>query len=130
MESAAIDLLDSLTNEVVGQGAIERGRMPVSDVNAKYGAVPIQIDATHCVVLIRINDTFVRGMTDDALYEATRKWWKIGPTERQIGSSVAPRWAMAVYRGIVRAVYRIEAWERPPEDYLAVYPDDAPRWGF
>jgi hypothetical protein len=27
-----------------------------------------------------------------------------------------PVWVFAVYGGIVRAVYRIESWERPPEE--------------
>jgi uncharacterized protein len=130
VESVVIDLLPGLTNEVGGYYADELGRMSVSDINARYGAVPVEIDPSHCVVLIRINRNFERGMTDDALYEATRKWWKVGPAKRQLGMSNAPQWAIAVFGGIVRAVYRIETWERPTEADIAVDLKRTHRWGF
>lgn len=129
VESAAIDLVEDLTNQVAGHDAADRGRMTVADVNSVYGATPVEIDPDHCVVLIRIAETFERGMGDDALYEKTRKWWKVGPGRRRLGTRGAPRWAMAVFRGVVRAVYRIEAWERPSAG-IAVNPIDVPRWGF
>ncbi|MDP9365513.1 MAG: hypothetical protein M3Q10_15030 [Chloroflexota bacterium] len=132
VESAAIDLLRlrGLLNRVVGHDAVEFGRMSVGDVNALYGARPVTIDPRHRVVLIRINQLFERGMSDDALYEATRKWWRIAPARRHLGAASAPEWAMAVYAGIVRAVYRIETWEKPTEKALAEEPNDAGRWGF
>jgi len=130
VESTAIDLVENLTNRVFGHDAAERGRMSVSDISALYGAAPVEIDPKHCVVLIRINRNFARGMTDDALYEATRKWWKVADAKRQLGTSSAPQWAMAVYGGIVRAVYRIDAWERPIEAEIGRDPIAFGRWGF
>ena len=132
VESAAIDLLglEGLTNRVAGHETATRGRMPASEINAVYGAISVEIDPSHCVVLIRINRNYERGMTDEELYEATRKWWVIADAKRRIGMSGAPQWAMAVYAGIVRAVYRIEAWERPSDEDSAVHPKLARRWGF
>lgn len=43
-------------------------------------------------------------MTKRELYEATRVVWKIG--ERRNNA----QYAMAVYQGIVREVYKIESW--------------------
>lgn len=104
--------------------------MSVSDINAMYGAEPVEIDPRHRVVLIRINQLFERGMSDADLYEATRKWWRIGPRRRQIGTIGAPQWAMAVYGGVVRSVYSIDAWEQPTEEDIASDPGREGRWGF
>jgi hypothetical protein len=132
VESAAIDLLglQLLTNRVVGHDTAEIGRMSVMDINAMYGAVPIEINPNHRVVLIRINRLFERGMSDYELYEATRKWWRVGQLRRQLGTTWAPEWAMTVFNGVVRAVYRIEAWEQPTAEDIAVDPTRATRWGF
>lgn len=111
VESAAIDLLglQLLTNRVVGHNAAEVGRMSIVDINVLYGATPVEINPSHRVVLIRINRLFERGMSDHELYEATRKWWRIGHLRRQLGTTWAPDWAMGVFNGVVRAVYRIDA---------------------
>ena len=56
-------------------------------------------------VLIRINKTFKRtGMTKKELYEATRGTWVIGPRRAHVDH------ALAVYKGIVKEVYRIDQW--------------------
>jgi hypothetical protein len=130
VEATVIDLLPNLVNVQAGHNSDEFGHRSVSEIDVKYGARPVKIDPRHCVVLIRINRLFERGMTDDALYEATRKWWVIGGARQQLGDPGAPQWAMAVYGGIVRAVYRIEAWERPTDDDIAANPSDSDRWGF
>lgn len=62
---------------------------------------------TERVVLIRINRTYRPNMSDDALYEATRKWWVLNPDR-------APDLALAVFHGTVRGVYRIDDWEQDP----------------
>jgi hypothetical protein len=130
VESAAIDLVRNLTNKVDGHDAAERGRMSVSDINALYGAVHVEIDPSHPVVLIRINHNFERAMADGALYEATRKWWRVSEERIRIGVPGSPSWAMAVYGGIVRAVYLIDVWERPTVDDIGDDPTDLGRWGF
>lgn len=132
VESAAIDLLglENLDNRVVGHETAERGRMSVTDVNALYGAAPVAIDPEHRVALIRVNRLFEKGMSDAALYEATRRWWRVGLRSRQLGSAWAPTWAMAVFGGVVRAVYRIDAWEQPTNEDIEIDPKRAGRSAF
>lgn len=79
-------------------------RVSVGDLNARYGATPIEIDEQHPVVLVRIPKAFRRG-ADHQRYEMTRGWWRAG-ARRELA-----QWAFAVDDGVVRAVYRIDAWE-------------------
>ena len=46
-------------------------------------------------------------MSDEDMYRYTREWWVMRPSRR-------PEIALSVYRGIVRAAFRIESdsWER------------------
>ena len=129
IESTAMDLLLGLTNRTGGHGS-ELGRMPVSEINALYGATPVTIDSSHRVVLIRINQLFERSLSDSELYEATRKWWRVSQLRRQVDNEWSPEWAMAVFGGVVRAVYRIEAWEQPTQEDLNVDANRAKRWAF
>ncbi|HSK89885.1 MAG TPA: hypothetical protein VK875_01100 [Euzebyales bacterium] len=87
------------THDAVGADA---GRMSVGDLNARYGAKPVAIDDP--VVLIRVPRACRRG-TDHQFYEMTRGWWRAGARRERA------QWAFAVDDGVVRAVYRIEAWE-------------------
>ena len=134
VESAAIDLLDLLDlpglNQVGGHDATELGHMSVADINARYGSAPVVIDPEHRVALIRITRQFVPNMPDDALYEGTRKWWKIGPRRRRLGTPAAPEWAMTVFGGVIRAVYRIEGWEQPTQEDIAADAKRVSRWAF
>jgi hypothetical protein len=132
LESAAIDLLGgkTLANRVAGHDAAELGRMSVADVNARYGATPVEIDPAHRVVLIRLNVSFERSMGDTKLYDATRRWWRVSARACKLGSPHAPDWAMAVSNGVVRAVYRIEGWEQADDVSIADDPKRPGRWGF
>lgn len=135
VESAAIDLARALgqrvpDNRVDGHGADDFGLMSVTDVNARYGATPVVIDPAHRVALIRINRRFERGMTEEELYEATRAWWRVGPSSRELGASTAPEWAFAVYGGVVRAVYRIDGWEPWADDGVPEHAIRNGRWAF
>jgi len=57
-------------------------------------------------VLIRISRLYRPTMTRDQLYEATRKWWVVNPDRD-------PDYALSVFGGVVKAVYRIDDWEQP-----------------
>lgn len=70
----------------------------------KYDAMPV--DVTDPALLIRINKLFEYGMSENALYEATRGIWVIGPRRHKA------RYAMAVYAGVVQEVYEISTWHR------------------
>jgi hypothetical protein len=57
------------------------------------------------VLLIRIPRAYQSGMSDLALYEATRGVWRIGLRREGV------RYALAVVQGTVVEVYRIEHWQ-------------------
>ncbi|MGH8913340.1 MAG: LEM-3-like GIY-YIG domain-containing protein [Acidimicrobiia bacterium] len=117
VESVAIDLLgfSDLTNRGVGRGTRERGLMGVGDVNAQYGARPVEFDPEHKVILIRSRRSR-KGLTEEALHEATRVWWRVG--RRRLGAD----YAMAISGGVVRAVYTIDRWIEPTDDDIAEPP--------
>jgi hypothetical protein len=104
VEAAAIDLmgLSHLTNAVRGNHRASFGRASSKDLIATLTAKPANMK--HKSVLIIINRLYRSDMTGEELYEATRGIWKIG-TKRD-----KAEFAMAVYHGIVREVYRIRRW--------------------
>ena len=109
VEAAVIDALRLVGTELVnlaGGHGTSRGWRPLEAIIADYVAEPVEIEDS--VVLIRIANLYEHGMTEEALYKATREWWRMSPHRHN------PKWAFAVYDGIVRAVYRIERWEQEP----------------
>lgn len=62
------------------------------------------VDVSVPALLIRINLLYRRDMTPLELYEATRGTWKLGDRRKGV------RYAFAVFEGVVREVYEIEAW--------------------
>jgi hypothetical protein len=123
VEAAAIDVLKiagiELSNLVAGQGT-ERGWRPLEEIMAEYAAKPVEIEPEHRVLLIRLNR--MQWLAPGDLYEKTRASWKVAPERHK------PTWVFAVYGGIVRAVYRVESWERPPEEKRVG--NGAGRWDF
>lgn len=57
------------------------------------------------VILINIRQTFRHGMSEQALYEATRGVWRVGEKRSRA------EYALAVYGGVAREVYKIESWQ-------------------
>jgi hypothetical protein len=109
IESALLDFLglENVTNIVSGHGSSDRGIMTVEEIEMLYNAEPLETDLP--VLLITINRLFRRDMSEEELYEATRKAWKIGERRNKARSAVS------VCRGLVREVYRIESWNRSSE---------------
>lgn len=105
VEAAAIDLIgkENLTNKVVGFHKGTFGRITSDEVITMLAAKPVKIQ--HDVILITINQKYRSGIPKVELYEATRGLWKVGKKNRE-----RVDYAMAVYQGIVREVYRIERW--------------------
>lgn len=116
VEASLIDFigLHRLSNRMGGHNSDERGHMNVAEAIARYDAP--EVDITDSVILIIVNTLYYRGIGEQELYEKTRKSWKIAPNRRN------PKYAFAVFRGVVRQVYEIEQWYQPP--------DHAPRWAF
>ena len=103
VEAAAIDLLGlgNLANAVRGHGA-KYGRMALQDVVAHYARRKANVREP--AILIRINKLYRYGMTDAELYDVTRSAWRVGPKRDQA------RYALSVFEGVVREVYRITKW--------------------
>ncbi len=105
VESAVIDLLEkrNLTNIVSGHDSEGRGKMSLREIRIKYEADPANI--TEPVMLININKLYNRDVTENELYEATRKHWKIN-----IKRANKVKIVCSVFRGIVREVYCVDCW--------------------
>jgi hypothetical protein len=104
IEAAVIDVLglDSLTNLVRGHSSGEFGRLPLEEINTRYGARDVDIE--HPSILIRVNKLYRPGMKEDEVLEITRGIWKVGPRREKA------RFALAVYHGVVREVFEILSW--------------------
>jgi hypothetical protein len=87
-------------------------------------------------ILIKIERFWRPDLPPVQLYERTRRYWKCNPERRR----PVPGHALAVARGIVREVYRVEGWEvylgwpedRDPtrSDADEVWPEGEVRRGF
>jgi hypothetical protein len=104
VEAAVIDFvgLSRLANAIRGNHRTSLGRVSSKDLVTLLTAKLANIK--HRVVLIVINRLYRSDMTAEELYEATRGIWKIGPKRNKA------EFAMAVYQGIVREVYKIRRW--------------------
>ncbi|HUU90109.1 MAG TPA: hypothetical protein VM238_02745 [Phycisphaerae bacterium] len=127
VEMAAIDLvgLDRLSNRVHGHHSSRQGRMSLDQVLSLYQRKPARI--TEPVMLIRISRMYHYGISEAELYDATRGVWVVG-TRRE-----KARYALAVYRDIVREVYAISQWLRSGSTFNAWHHQGHPmkgRWEF
>lgn len=78
------------------------------------------IDISEPAILVRINQKYREGLTQEELYKITRGEWVIG--ERRIKA----KYAFAVYRGIVLQVYEINKWI----PFSGQTPSNRKRWCF
>jgi hypothetical protein len=130
IEAAAIDLL-RLDLDVRASGLTRgKGRISAREVDITLGATPANFDPDHRLMLVRVARQFRVDMDEEALYVATRQWWVIGAERMKLGTSRSPEWALAVYRGVVRAVYRIERWRPPSAKQIVAEPQLKGRWAF
>lgn len=113
VEASAIDLIGvgKLTNIVRGQHSNGFGRESVREIISRMNAEPAG-EISEGAVLIIINRLYRSDMTPDELYEATRGLWRIGPNRDQA------RLAMAVYKGVIKEVYRIGKWVPATDAYV------------
>lgn len=104
VEAAAIALLGRppLVNLVGGDFTMGFGRVSARELILRESAKPIRIKED--VILIRINRRYRGNLNAEELYEATRGVWTLGLRRYRA------RYAMSVYQGIVREVYRIDRW--------------------
>lgn len=104
IEAAIIDLLndEKLTNEVRGYESSKHGRMTLRQIQAEYGAEPVEI--TDPVMIIRISKAYRHTLNQIELYDRTRAMWVVGPKRNRID------YVLSVYSGVVREVYEVKAW--------------------
>jgi uncharacterized protein len=67
--------------------------------------MPETVRIDHPVMMFRISQLYRPGMSDVALYEATRGVWKVGPRREHA------QYAFAVADGIVLEVFQISSWQ-------------------
>jgi len=115
VEAVLLDLLANkpslkcdLTNKQSGWHSDDHGMMANEEIEARYEANPLKPE--HPLILINVNKRYHEvkteaGQDEKKLYEITRGSWRIG-----VNRSKA-EYALATYKGLVRAVYLIESWE-------------------
>lgn len=121
VEAALIDFVELKNlpgNLVMGHQSDDRGKMTDYDVIEKYSAQEKEIQEPS--ILININRTYQYGMTDDELYKITRGNWPVNPKRH----NPQPQLAFAVYRGLIKQIYRIQDWS------LISQGKDKGRWQF
>ncbi len=78
----------------------------MDELRALYMAKDLDEDEiTDRLILMKITRLYRPGMSEEELYEVTRGWWYCAPERHE------PELALALYDGVVRAVYRIHGWE-------------------
>lgn len=104
VEAAAIDLTGkmNLTNRVSGYHAGSFGRITSQELLTILSAKSVRV--RHKAILITSNVLYRSNMTPLELYETFRGCWVVGSRRDKA------EYAMAVYQGIVREVYKIEQW--------------------
>lgn len=95
-------------------------------MNSDREADPVDIEEP--ALLIRVAAKYRQGMSAAEIYEVTRGVWRLG--ERRDRAEIA----VAVFGGVVRAVYRIGSWHSAGSTTYATRPAEdvcvAGRWEF
>ena len=104
IENALIDYIgiENLTNIVKGHSK-GTGIADLEELKIKYEAEDAVF--TKNAVLININKLYKRGMSDNEIYEATRKHWKI-----DIKKAKEIKLVCSVAQGIIRGVFYQDKW--------------------
>jgi len=119
----------SLTNLMGGWDSERLGLMTPEVLESIYAAEPVaKTDVTVPALLFKIPQLWTPDMSPNALYEATRGWWKLGAKRHQA------RFALAVSKGVIREIYTInpESWrnQREGDHGWNVVKNPEKRWGF
>jgi hypothetical protein len=117
VEAALIDFvgLSNLSNLQGGHYSSDYSIKSTNEIIAMYSSQELDTDLP--VLLININRLYHRDMTDNELYDATRKAWVIG--SRRNGA----RYTIATYRCLTREIYEIDSW-------YPIEVNGKQRWGF
>ena len=118
VESVLIDLLtypkfnkeSILANIQAGHHQWDKGIKTIDEINLIYDCAEIVPNPIDRFVCININKTY-NNKERENIYEATRKYWKINGKRAEAATCV-----LALYRGIVRAVFAPQKWY-PSKEY-------------
>lgn len=104
VESVLINYLglDSLSNRVLGHDTGTFGITTLQDIINRHEARAAEF--SHPCILIKINKRYYPNISQDELYKATKESWIIG------NKSLEARYALPIYKGIVKEVYQINDW--------------------
>lgn len=104
IEAALIDFIGmkNLSNLQGGHYSNDFGIKTSEEISAIYEAEELSTDIPS--LLININKLYRREMTEEELYDATRKSWVLGNRKEKA------QYAIATYRGLTREIYKIEGW--------------------
>jgi hypothetical protein len=117
IEASLIDFvgMKNLSNLQGGHYSSDYGLKTASEISAIYEASELSTDKP--ILLININKRYHRDMTDNELYDATRKSWVVGTRRNNA------KYGIATYRGLTREVYEIDNW-------YSIEVNGKTRWGF
>lgn len=112
----------ALTNRVEGHSSAEYATFPIAELIARYSARPLEGSLPQpcgIVVINRawhslINDPEVKesggAPKQESIYEAARRWWKVGSATRERAEIPI----LVVAGNVIRAAYRVESWRKKP----------------
>ena len=129
LDPTMVNDLFALTNLVTGHHTSTHGLAGVDVVASLYEA-PKAPDITEPALLIKIPVLWTPTISDHDLYNATRQWWRLAAHREKA------KYAFAVHRGVIRAVYRINpgswepGWFVDDEWTLTPHPTAKRRWRF
>lgn len=104
VEAAIIGAYPGLTNLQPGHYT-DQGPARLEELIDRYGAPEAVIPMP--AIIIKIEQEWRLSLTPAELYERTRRYWVCSPERR----SPPPTHAIAVARGLIREIYRIDRWE-------------------
>lgn len=96
-EAGEANLLDSLSAEAL---SLKKAKIEKASRDIRANRANIDIPA----MLIRINKKYRDNISAEELLEVTQGIWKVGHRREKA------RYAFAVYKGIIKEVYRIDRW--------------------
>ncbi len=111
VEAAVIDILGltNLSNLQAGHKSGDFGLQTTEQISSMYESKPFEPDGTP-LLLININRLYYRTMSEEDLYQATRKSWVVGERREKAV------YAIPTFRGLTREVYKINRWLPSPTD--------------
>ncbi len=126
VEASVIDLIDlkKLTNKIKGHASSKIGRMSLEKLISIYN--PEKANISECSLLIKISQTFSYSLSPNALYDATRQFWRTGPDREKV------EYAFAIFDGTIQEIYKVISWHKAGTTFSSRKPEpkEEDRWEF